>query len=307
MSRTMVLWASHSAPGELSTARTRGESDERCRGGGVAGTGLSAEGGRSNVGFVLLVVLLVLGLFLVMLAAAEVGRRIGIARLSRQSDGLAKGGGSADAATFALLGLLIAFTFSGAASRFQDRRDLIAAEANAIGTAYLRLDLLQDDVQPPLRELFRRYVEVRATVYRQALDDAATQAKLDETAELQAAIWTMAASAVKREGVPTSTSTLVIGALNEMIDMTTTQVMATRSHPPLVVFLLLMAMSLVCALLVGYATSQNTARSWLHTLTFAAVISLTVYVIIDIEFPRVGLIRVDAADDLLLQVRESMR
>ena len=100
---------------------------------------------------------------------------------------------------------------------------------------------------------------------------------------------------------------LVIGALNQMIDMTTTQVMAARSHPPFVVYLLLVSMSLICALLVGYATSQNTRRSWLHTLTFAAVISLTVYVIIDIEFPRVGLIRVDAADDLLRQVRESMR
>ena len=92
-----------------------------------------------------------------------------------------------------------------------------------------------------------------------------------------------------------------------MIDMTTTQVMATRSHPPVVVFVVLVAMSFVCALLLGHATSQNAARSWLHILTFAAVISLTVYVIIDIEFPRVGLIRVDSADDLLLQVRESMR
>ena len=257
--------------------------------------------------FVLVVVLLVLAHFVVMLAAAEAGRRIGTARLARQSAGLAKGGGSADAATFALLGLLIAFTFSGAASRFQDRRDLIADEANAIGTAYLRLDLLPSDVQPQLRELFRRYADVRVTVYGRVLDDPATQAKLGETAELQAAIWTIAASAVQRDGVPPSTMTLVIGALNEMIDITGIQAMATRSHPPVVVFLLLVAMSLVCALLVGYATSQNAARSWLHTLTFAAVISLTVYVIIDIEFPRVGLIRVDSADEVLIQVRESMR
>ena len=170
--------------------------------------------GGSNVGFGLGVVLLVLTMLVVMLAASEAGRRIGIARLARQPAGLAKGGGSADAATFALLGLLIAFTFSGAASRFQDRRDLIADEANAIGTAYLRLDLLPRDVQSPLRELFRRYVDVRATVYRQALDDAATEAKLGESAELQAAIWTMAVSAVQREGVPTSTMMLVIGALN---------------------------------------------------------------------------------------------
>src|SRR5688572_9658653 len=112
-----------------------------------------------------------------MLAAAEAGRRIGVARLAR-SNGLAKGGGSADAATFALLGLLIAFTFSGAAARFQDRRDLITDEANAIGTPYLRLDLLPSDAQPQLRELFRRYADVRVSVYGLVLDDAVTQAKL---------------------------------------------------------------------------------------------------------------------------------
>jgi hypothetical protein len=257
--------------------------------------------------FALVVVLLVLGLFVVIVAAAEAGRRIGTARLNRHSDGLAKGGASAEAATFALLGLLIAFTFSGAASRFQDRRDLIADEANAIGTAYLRLDLLPSDVQPPLRELFLRYVDVRIAVYGQVLDDETTDAKLRESTELQAAIWTMAASAVKREGTPPSTATLVIGALNEMIDITGIRPMATRSHPPAVVFVLLVAMSVICALLVGYATSLNSSRSWLHTLTFAAVIALTVYVIVDLEFPRVGLIRVDAADDMLLQVRESMQ
>ena len=257
--------------------------------------------------FVLGALLLGLLLFVLMLGASEIGRRIGMARLTRHTDGLARGGASADAATFALLGLLIAFTFSGAASRFQDRRDLIADEANAIGTAYLRVDLLPSDVQPPLRNLFRRYADVRLTVYSQALDAAATEARLAEGAQLQAEIWQIASQAVQREGVPTSTSTLALGALNEMIDVTSTREMATRSHPPLVVFLLLVGISLLCSVLIGYGTSQNSARSWLHTVTFAAIISLTVYVIIDLEFPRVGLIRVDAADEVLVKVRDGMQ
>jgi hypothetical protein len=99
----------------------------------------------------------------------------------------------------------------------------------------------------------------------------------------------------------------MLGALNEMIDITATREMATRNHPPAIVFVLLGCLSLVCALLIGYAMSQNAQRSWLHTLTFAAIISLTVYVIVDLEFPRVGLIRVDSADDVLLQVRDQMR
>src|SRR4249919_3373788 len=103
------------------------------------------------------------GLFFGMLICSEIGRRIGISRSTREPDGLPKGAGAAEAAVFALLGLLIAFTFSGAASRFEDRRHLITAEANAIGTAYLRLDLLPADAQPEIRELFRRYIDVRST------------------------------------------------------------------------------------------------------------------------------------------------
>ena len=248
-----------------------------------------------------------LSLFFLMLVAAEVGRHIGAARLARHSGELAKGSGSTEAAVFALFGLLVAFTFSGAASRFEDRRHLIADEANAIGTAYLRLDLLPSDVQAPLRELFRTYVDVRYGVYRQYEDDVATRTKLAESAELQAAIWGMASSAVLEQGTPTSTATLVLGSLNEMIDITDTREMATRNHPPLAVFLLLGTLSLACALLVGYDTSPNARRSWLHTVTFAAIVSLTVYVIIDLEFPRLGFIRVDSADVALAELRESMQ
>jgi hypothetical protein len=75
--------------------------------------------------------------------------------------------------------------------------------------------------------------------------------------------------------------------------------MATRNHPPLVVFLLLAGLGLVGALLVGYGTSPNKV--------FAAILSLTVYVIADLEFPRLGLIRVDAADQVLLDLRKSMQ
>src|SRR4249919_3832924 len=83
-----------------------------------------------------------------MLVCGEIGRRIGARRLARDPEGLAKGAGAAEAAVFGLLGLLIAFTFSGAASRFEERRHLVTREANAIGTAYLRIDLLPDDAQP---------------------------------------------------------------------------------------------------------------------------------------------------------------
>ena len=97
------------------------------------------------------------------------------------------------------LGLLLAFSFSGAASRFEDRRHLITAETNAIGTAYLRVDLLPADARPAMKELFRRYVDSRLATYRNPQDLAATKASLAEDGDLQGQIW---AKAVEESSVP---------------------------------------------------------------------------------------------------------
>src|SRR6187399_822560 len=114
-------------------------------------------------------------LFAGMLAAMEAGRRIGVRRRARDPEGAEIGLGTINGAVFGLMGLLIAFTFSGAASRFDKRRELVVQEANNIGTAYLRLDLLPASAQPALRERFRRYVDARIAAYR-ALPDAAAAA-----------------------------------------------------------------------------------------------------------------------------------
>jgi hypothetical protein len=250
--------------------------------------------------------LLTIALFVGMLITCEVGRRIGVARLKRDPEGLAKGAGAAEGAVFGLLGLLMAFTFSGAASRFEARRFLIDTEANAIGTAYLRLDLLADESQPPMRELFRRYADNRTTVY-QGADFDAVNAKLAEGAAMQTQIWQQAVTACRLPGAASQATMLLLPALNEMIDITATRVTASTNHPPGIIYLLLVTLSLLGALLVGYGTSPNKDRSLLHQGTFALVTSLAIYVIIDLEYPRLGLIRIDTADQALIDVRSSMR
>lgn len=247
------------------------------------------------------------GFMLAMIAVAEIGRRIGVAKIARDPEGLPKGAGAVEAAVFAMLGLLIAFQFSGAASRFEARRHLITTETNAIGTAYLRIDLLPADAQPQMKEMFRRYLDSRLETYRKTIDRTATQASLAKDVALQGEIWTRATREVLRPEAPTQAAMLFLPALNEMIDITTTRQMATLNHPPLIIFLLLVGISLVSALLVGYDASVNKGRNWLHTFVFAAILSLTIYVIIDLEFPRLGLIRVDSADQVLVELRESMR
>lgn len=247
-----------------------------------------------------------LGLFAGMLAFCEIGRRIGKAKLAHDPGGLAKGIGAAEGVVFGLLGLLIAFTFSGAASRFEDRRHLISEEANAIGTAYLRLDLLAAKDQPELRQLFRRYVEVRSTAYQSMEDETKTQANLSEGTALQASIWSKALLLSRSTEAAPQAPMLLLPALNDMIDITTTRATATQNHPPVIVYGLLVALGLIGALLVGYSMSENKGRSWLHVMAFSAIMSLTVYVIIDLEYPRMGLIRVDSADQVLLDLRKGM-
>ena len=257
--------------------------------------------------FELFVTLSAAALLIGMLLFAEIGRRIGVARFNRDPDGAGKEGGAAEAAVFGLLGLLIAFTFSGAASRFHDRKLLIAQESNAIGTAYLRVDLLPADAQPEVRELFRKYVDVRATVYRAAADDAETRSRLAAGESLQGMIWRTSVSASQRPGAATQAPMLLLPALNEMIDITTTRAVATQAHPPTAIFLLLGALCLVGALLVGHGASQSQERHWFYPMMFAGIIAATFYVIVDIEYPRLGLIRVDTADQILLDLRKSMQ
>jgi hypothetical protein len=100
---------------------------------------------------------------------------------------------------------------------------------------------------------------------------------------------------------------LLLPALNEMIDITTTRAMAMQQHPPMVVYVMLGVLMLAGALLAGYGAAEARVRSWAHSLGFAALFAITFYVTLDIEYPRLGLIRVAAADEVLVALRASMK
>ena len=253
-----------------------------------------------------LAVLCIVALIAALLLFLELGRRIGRHQLARGQGGLARGAGTAEGAVFGLLGLLIAFTFSGAAERFEQRRHLTTEEANAIGTAYLRLELLASQDQMTLRPLFRDYTKLRAQVYSEAQDFSLTLQRLAASQQLQSRIWTLAVTASQHAGAAPQSAMLLLPALNEMFDITTTQHMATQNHPPAVVFLLLLVLSLIGSLLIGYEMAANRARSWLHHVAFATIMALAMYVIVDLEFPRLGLIRVNNADLVLKELQQSM-
>jgi hypothetical protein len=92
-----------------------------------------------------------------------------------------------------------------------------------------------------------------------------------------------------------------------MIDIATTRTVAARTHPPSIVYVMLVVLMLVSSLLAGHRMAAGKRRSWVHMVGFALTMALALYVIVDLEFPRLGLIRLDAYDQLLVDVRESMR
>jgi hypothetical protein len=253
----------------------------------------------------LLGLLAVLGMLLGMLLLLETGRRLGARRFARDPEAAKSGGGATEGAVFGLMALLIAFTFSGAAARFDVRRDLVVEEANYIGTAWLRLDLLPVAAQPPLREKFQQYVDARLAFYRKLPDFRSAGTELARAQVLQNEIWKDTVAACRDSG-STSAPMLLLPALNQMIDITTTRTIAARTHPPAVIYAMLGLLVLAGSLLVGYDLGSGIARHWFHASAFALITTLAIYVILDFEFPRMGLIRLHAFDQVLVDVRQSM-
>ena len=257
------------------------------------------------VATMILGVVILIGLFFGMILFLEVGRRLKLRSQSTDAEGSAAGLGAVEGALFGLMGLVLAFTFSGAISRFDDRRHLIVEEANDIGTAYLRVDLLPSTAQPQLREMMRRYVDTRIETYRVLPDLDAAMSLIAKANDMQRGIWNHAVAATQDQSNPQA-AMILLPALNAMFDIANTRFWATQLHPPVLIFALLGTLALVCSLLAGYGMGGAKDRHWIHTVGFALILTLTVYVIVDMEYPRMGFIRVDSFDQALVDVRATM-
>lgn len=245
----------------------------------------------------------VLVLFGVMLALEHWGNRLAE---RHRAKGIVDTGRAAEGAVFAVLSLFLAFTFSGAGNRFDQRRTLVVEEANAIGTAWLRIDLLPADRQPELRDLFRKYVDARIDTYRRVPDMPAVEHANATAMSLQRQIWSASVAAARASG-ETAPFTVYVASLNPMIDITTTRTAVTRFHPPATVYVMICLLALVGAAFAGYGWGGAKRRSWLHAYGFAAIMAAVIYVTYDLEYPRLGFIRVDAADQALVDLRWSMK
>jgi hypothetical protein len=257
--------------------------------------------------FTLLAVLMALSLFLGMLLFLELGRRLGIRQTAKHGTAARSGVGVVDSVVYAVFSLLLGFTFSGATTRFDHRRNLIVEEVGAMSTAWSRLDALPAEPQTAVRAAFRRYVDIVIESYAHGKPIGSPEELRQQAGTIAAQndLWTRAvAASLTPDGE--KARMLVLPGLNEMFDAVDRERLARRMHPPTVIWLMLGLAALAASLFAGYSMSSAATRSWLHIVGVAATISIVTFVIIDLEFPRLGLIRVDAMDTALVELRATI-
>ena len=229
-----------------------------------------------------------------MLILIELGRRFRIRHKAPQEST------AIENAIFALFGLLLACHCARPCLDSSHHRQLIVEETNAIGTAYLRLDLLPPAAQPALRQLFRDYTTSRLGLYHAVSNEVSPLSE-----RLQREIWEQSVAAATSPGANVDATKILLPALNAMIDISNTRRNAFNMHPPEVVFLLLFLFSGGAAFLGGYSMSVH-GRSWFHMFALALAVTLTIYATLEIEYPRRGLIRLTDTDKTLIELHNSM-
>jgi len=261
--------------------------------------------GGNELQYTLLLVGLIIGLFSGFIVLFEIGRRIGLHRMSKDPEGSHTGVAAVESAVFGLMGLLIGFTFFGAAQRFDYRRNVVVDETNRISTAYFRIDFLPAEKQPVVRKLFREYLDGRIEFYKNLTNESGVRESA-ETKALQREIWKEAVNGAKSPGAHPNVS-LLFPALNDMLEITNTRTLAMQIHPPAVVYVMLIGLSLATAFLVGYQMAKAKQFNWILVAGFALVLSSVVYVILDMEYPRMGLIRMTSMDQAMVDLRNSLQ
>ena len=230
---------------------------------------------------------------------------MGRKRLQSEGDEGSSGLGAVEGAVYGLMGLLIAFTFTGAAGRFDHRRDLITREVNAIGTAWLRLDLLDETHRPKAQGLFRDYLDAELNIIGGSRSTADVRIAYQQMGPLQKSLWDLVTAASRTDNSQPLPQVL-LPALNEMFDIGQERYLATLQHPPVPVYAMLGVMVLISSLFAGFGMAKARRQSPVHLIGFSAVMALSIYFILDLEFPRLGIVRVDDFDQALVDLRASM-
>ena len=202
-------------------------------------------------------------------------------------------------ATLTLLGLIIGFSFSMVVSRYDQRKNYEEAEANTIGTEYVRADLLPAADATTVRELLKNYIDQRVLFYRTR--DGSELARIDaQTTKLQAELWSAVQATAAKQ--PTPTIALVVSGMNDVLNSQGYTQASWWNRFPIPAWGLLMVIAIFCNVLLGYGSRRNEIVLF---LILPLAVSISFFLIADIASPREGLIRVIPQN--LLSLHQSLQ
>jgi hypothetical protein len=250
--------------------------------------------------------------FIGSLLSLNIGRRLGL-RYRKNTNGESTAGlSTVEGAIFGLMGLLLAFTISGALQRFDDRRQLVLQETTAVTTLYDRIGLFGPDVARELRSKLKDYVRARVDLYRMQHDfllwhrmEEFSREQIDQLLLRKESLWNAALAACPKSEYQPACS-LTLPALNAVFEVARLRAGAAEKHPPQVIYFMLFGLGLGCSLLAGFGMAASAARSWLHMALFAGVLTVALYIVTDMEYPRLGLIRIESFDHFLADAYDQM-
>ncbi len=243
-----------------------------------------------------------LGLFLGLMLAAEGGFRLGGWRRNRIGDAAKSQTTTVQGAVLGLMGLLAGFSLAMAVGRFDARRQLVVEESNAIGTCYLRTSLLPEPYAEETAGQLRAYLDERIEYSVTIRDQTKAVAAQNEARRLLNGLWRKAAEA--SEAAPTVMTALFVESLNEVIDVEAKRSQAMNSHVPLAVMVMLFVSAAFSALFIGYMYGDAGQRNLFATAVATALFSLVIMIIIDLDHPRAGLVKLSQKG--LIELREGL-
>lgn len=251
------------------------------------------------------ILFIALAMFGGMLACIELGRFAAKYQIRRIGETPGRAFSALEGSVFGLMSLLLAFTFSSTATRFEGRRQLAVREANTIEISWARVALVQEAYRRRMNEKLRQYLDTRILFYSRITDRKVALEQLRQTTDLQDELWALGIAGTT--GSSPAVISLVLGSLNTMTELTNDSLTLAQTHTPGLIQAMLIVLPLICAALAGFETSELASRYWLPTWLFALMMSLTVVAIFDLDYPRVGLVRLDIHDQILLDLQTRMQ
>ena len=206
-------------------------------------------------------------------------------------------------AVLGLLALLLGFTFAMAMSRFDTRKQLVLDESNAIGTTFLRARLLPEPHRTEVSNQLRRYVDVRLEFYEAGVDQKKLRVANDKTEQLHNQLWLHAAALGEKDPRAITTG-LFLQSLNEVIDLHAKRVTAMENHVPESILILLYFVAIMSTGLMGYGCGLGGFRNLFTTITASILIASVIFLIVDLDRPRRGLIKV--SQQSMVNLRDSL-